>query len=384
MPRSTDSSPPHRAPLPASRHPGVLRAVLVFPVLCLGLLVACKTSDEAPQPLLYSFQGTTMGTYYVAKVVQPPESPLDGAAQEALLEVIEQELEAVNGAMSTYQDDSELSRFNAAPAGEPFVVSQETFRVFATAIEMNERSRGTLDVTVGPLVNAWGFGPGLEPTEIPDAHRPQELLSLVGLEHLSLDPTSRTVTKAHDGVYCDLSSLAKGFAVDQVVETLIARGHRNVMVEVGGEVRASGANLEGKPWRLGIESPAAARGQVQRIVALQDRAMATSGDYRNYTERNGVRLSHLIDPRTGRPIDHRLASVSVVDESCMTADAWATALMILGPEEGLSVADELGLAVLFLVREDESFQELPSRAFAADYLSAVAGAAPTQGQGETP
>lgn len=362
-PTSSSTSRPRAGTLTAK---AAAFGIVLFLMLA---LTGCQSQEsETPPALLYTFQGTTMGTYYVVKLVQPAEQALDEAAQEELLALIDSKLEGVNQAMSTYLDDSELSRFNAAPAGEPFTLSEQTFEVFQAAAKLGETSLGALDVTVGPLVNAWGFGPSYDVPKDLDNELLEQLLQQIGWQHLTLDAEANTVTKAHDNVYCDLSSIAKGFAVDQALETLRDRGHQSVMVEIGGEVRAIGANLEGRAWRLGIESPVTTRGQLQRIIPLDDRALATSGDYRNYKERNGVRLSHLIDPRTGRPIDHRLASVSVVDRTCMRADGLSTALMILGPEQGLALADDQGLAALFLVREGDDFKEIPSRVFAELYM----------------
>ena len=342
---------------------------LLLATLCLAVLgLGCTQPEPAPERLLYTFQGTTMGTYYVAKVVQSSDAPLDEETQEGLLQQIEQELEAVNQAMSTYLDDSELSLFNAAPADEPFQLTDGTFEVFQASLEMAELTDGALDITIGPLVNAWGFGPDFSTPPTMDRDRLAELMAQVGIRHLSLDASTKTATKSQESLYCDLSSLAKGFAVDRVIETLRDGGHPNVMVEVGGEVRATGVNLQGRAWRLGIENPGVAGRAVQRIVALDDKAMATSGDYRNYREHNGVRLSHLIDPRTGRPIDHRLASVSVVHDDCMRADALATAFMILGPDEGLALAERENIAALFLIRDGEQFVEKASSAFAQAHM----------------
>ena len=333
-----------------------------------GLNLGCAGDTKTtPERLLYTFQGSTMGTYFVVKLVEPAERELSAEAQEQLMEEIEQSLGHVDQLMSTYREDSELSLFNASSSTEALPISAQTATVLATALEVAESTHGALDITVGPLVNAWGFGPDFDEPPVMDEPRLSELRARVGYHHLSLG--SESVTKARPDLYVDLSSLAKGFAVDQVVVRLTELGHTDLMVEVGGEVRASGLNLQGEVWRLGIERPASEPGRVQRIVGLADSAMATSGDYRNYRERNGVRLSHIIDPRTGRPIGHRLASVSVIHRSCMRADALSTALMVLGPEEGLSYADREGLAALFLVRDGETFQEIPSKMFEQEFMN---------------
>lgn len=356
---------------------GAWSSALFFSLIAL-LLSACAAEAPAPERLLYTFKGSTMGTYYVVKLVRPAQDPLDDSVQERLLADMEAALERVNGLMSTYLDESELSRFNRAPAGEPFPLSAETFEVFEAALEIARLTDGALDITLGPLIAAWGFGAHQDPDvlgggEPLSGDRLAGLMAAIGVRHLTLDPAAQTVTKHLDGLNCDLSSLAKGYAVDQVLEALSERGHTNIMVEVGGEVRTAGTNFAGVPWRLGIEQPAASLGRVQRIVGLQNQALATSGDYRNYREVNGIRVSHILDPVDGKPIDHRLASVSVVDDNCMMADALSTALMVMGPEKGMDLADRENLAALFLVRDGESYRELPSRAFREGFMGESQG-----------
>ncbi len=378
-----------RIRLGAARARGIRRLGLIV-WIALGLCLGCAIPEEKPERLLYTFQGSTMGTYFAVKLVRPAEQELSAEVQEQVMEEIEQSLDQVDRLMSTYRADSELSTFNASPSTDPFPLSAETFRVLEGALAVAESTGGALDVTVGPLVNAWGFGPDFEELPEMDQRQLEELRSRVGYHFLALssDPRSPTVTKALPDLYVDLSSLAKGFAVDQTHARLSRLGYANLMVEVGGEVRASGVNLSGQAWRLGIERPASAFGSLQRIVALENMALATSGDYRNYRERNGVRLSHIIDPRTGRPIGHRLASVSVIDESCMRADALSTALMVLGSEEGPAYAEREGLSALFLVREGDTFREVASRAFQQKFIPGEyipGGASPlSQASSETP
>ena len=323
------------------------------------LLAACAPSGRDAGRQTYVLRGATMGTYFSVKIVA---GELTEERVEALQAVIEQQLEDVDSKMSTYREDSEISRLNRHLETTPFRVSASTFEVLSEAIEIGKLTGGAYDITVGPLVNAWGFGP--EPG-VPELGVEQiaKLREGIGFAKLELDPAARTVLKRRADLYCDLSSIAKGYAVDRVVEALMAEGLADVWVEIGGEVRAAGRNAEGKTWRLGIERPRLEPGVLQRIVPLDGAAVATSGDYRNYRERDGVRFSHIIDPRSGWPIDHRLASVSVVHTSCMLADAWATALMVLGPDEGWELAKRERLAVLLLVREGESFSERTTPAF---------------------
>ncbi len=260
--------------------------------------------------------------------------------------------------MSTYVEESELSRLNRHKGRVPFRVSSELLEVLMAAREAGAATRGAYDITVGPLVDAWGFGPPGKPQTVPEEARLQTLAEYTGWEEIEIDETESTIQKSSGAVRCDLSGIAKGYAVDQTSEALAAEGFDNVMVEVGGEVRTGGTNRFGQPWKIAIERPGEAAGSFHRVLALSDLAMATSGDYRNYYEELGVRYSHIIDPRTAQPIRHRLASVSVVGPFCMEADAFATGLLVLGEEEGFQVALENDLAVLFLSREaDGSFAE---------------------------
>ncbi len=312
-----------------------------------------------------------MGTYYRVRAVA------DSGDREAIRALIEQRLDAVDRAMSTYRADSEISRFNRLAAGESQVFSEETWAVLGLAWQVREESRGAFDPTVGPLVDAWGFGaPGrsAEPTPVSD-DRVTELRRTIGAVELAAE--GRRVLKLENGTALDLSAVAKGWATDRVSEALTETGYADHLVEIGGEVRTAGHSPAGDKWRIAIERPPArvsdsgqgpareeaAQPNLQRILPFTDGSLATSGDYRNYWERNGVRYSHTIDPRTGRPVVHALASASVIHESCAIADAYATALMVLGPQDGLRWADENGIAALLLAYREDSLEELPSAAF---------------------
>lgn len=324
---------------------------------------ACDRLSPPVEPTV--FRGSSMGTTYEVKVVEEGR-PLTAARREELQGAIDRALETVDRQMSTYRPDSEVSRFNRHRTTEPFPLSAETRAVVAEALAAAELTGGAFDVTVGPLVDAWGFGPDLDTerltAEPPDEGELAALRRRVGWRNLSLgeDTLAKTVPDLH----LDLSGVAKGYAVDLVAEALEGRGVERYMVEVGGEVRVLGRNSEGQVWRIGIERPVADGRAVQRIVPLPDVALATSGDYRNYREVEGERISHIIDPRTGRPIRHRLASVSVVDALCARADALATGLMVLGAEEGHALAERAGIAALFLVHDGEGdFLEMETAAF---------------------
>lgn len=335
------------------------RACLAIALVAGGAVAfACRPPSE-PLPMV-ELAGETMGTTFSVKIA----ARLDAAARQDVEAQVRQALDAVDKAMSTYRHDSELMRFNRHPAGEPFAFEPATFSVLVRALEVAEATNGAFDPAVGPLVNAWGFGPDGD-TDAPDSNALEALRARVDMRRqLRLDRVARTATKARDDVFIDLSAIAKGYAVDQVAAALAAAGLSRHLVEVGGEMRAGAAKPDGTAWRVGIERPELMHGRAQRIVPLEHLAIATSGDYRNYREVAGQRVSHLIDPRSGRPIGHRLASASVIAADCATADAWATALMVLGPEAAIAAADAYGVAALLLVRADNGrFEERPSAAF---------------------
>ena len=334
-----------------------------------GLVPGCA---QVPGEIL--LQGPTMGTYYRVRVVA------EAGDQEALRGLVERRLDAVDRAMSTYRGDSEVSRFNRLGAGESQVFSEETWAVVELARRVREESGGAFDPTVGPLVDAWGFGaPGrdAEPTPVAD-DRLAEMRSAIGAIELLSD--DRRVLKLEDGAALDLSAIAKGWATDRVSEALSLAGFGNHLVEVGGEVRTAGHSPAGDPWRIAIERPPAqstdprpgirapatkdaTQPGLQKVLPFTNGSLATSGDYRNFWERDGVRYSHTIDPRTGRPVEHALASASVFHESCAVADAYATALMVLGPQEGLRWANQNDIAALLLVYRGNSLEEVASAAF---------------------
>ena len=246
--------------------------------------------------------------------------------------------------MSNWRQDSELSRFNRSAADVDFVASSATIEVFRIARHVSERSGGAFDVTVGPLVRAWGFGPGTDPTAAPDPPQAAELEAMRAFTGWDGIEIADGVLRKRDArLECDLSAVAKGWGVDRVSGALAELGFADHLVELGGEVRASGTKPGDRPWRIAIERPDPASRDALEILDLRDVAIATSGDYRNYYERDGQRISHTIDPRRGRPVRHTLASVTVAHSSTAWADAWATALNVLGPEEGPALARAEGL-----------------------------------------
>ena len=277
-------------------------------------------------------------------------------------------LNRVNSEMSTYLPESELSRINDTDGAAWLTVSASLMHVLQTAQDISRSTQGAFDVTIGPLVNLWGFGPEQD-FAVPGEKHIDAALRLVGYEHLRLDPAASALKKANGGIQIDLSAIAKGYGVDEIAHYLDRLNLDNYLVEIGGEVRASGVNDKNIPWQIGIEQPVAGARRVRQIIRLENMALATSGDYRNYFEHEGTRYSHTIDPRTGRPVSHGLASVTVLHPSAMLADAWATGLLVLGPDEGYATALENGLAAYFIVRSEPGFEEIFTPAFEFHFVT---------------
>jgi thiamine biosynthesis lipoprotein len=319
---------------------GVLGAAIVAP----ATLRALASDDRG----LFQVSGDAMGSTYTVRFVAPRR---EAALPAAVRDAVDRAIGAVDESMSTFAADSELSRLNRHHAERAFAVSPDTFDVLAIAHRVSAASGGAFDVTAGPLVNAWGFGPEhtsriLSRTEL------AALRERVGYARLELDARTRSVRKMHSGMYVDLSGIAKGYGADRAGAALASLGVEDFVVELGGEVLARGGNVDGQPWRVGIEEPQASPRKVRRVVALTGHAMATSGDYRIYFERDGRRYCHEIDPVSAAPVSHALTSVTVVARDCAHADALATALMVLGPTAGSAFAEQAGIAAYFIERGD--------------------------------
>ncbi len=327
-------------------------------------LVSCSDRAALPEPV--EITGATMGTTYTVKfpVSKDAAKTYD---KESLRAAIDALLEEVNHRMSTYDPDSELSRFNRYTNTDWFPVSDDLARVVEASLIYSRSSGGAFDITVGPLVNLWGFGPTKVERGVPEVKEIIDTLRRVGYTGVSVKYDPGALKKADPSLYLDLSAIAKGFGVDMVSKYLESQGIYDYMVEIGGEVRADGKNHLGEPWRIGISTPGGGY-EIQKVVNVSHAALATSGDYRNYYELDGKRYSHTIDARTGRPVTHGLASVTVIAEDCMEADAWATTLMVLGPDEGLELAVRSGLAAFFIVKDGADFVEQMTPGF-RDYLN---------------
>ncbi len=338
------------------RLPRRLPYAFVAVLLVFGLISACSDSDPF---VPVSVSGPTMGTGYNIKYFRSPKSLHTDRQIEMEIEKI---FSRVNELMSTYSEDSEVSRFNRAPGNTWFPISDETYSVIELALNVSEMTNGAFDITVAGLVDLWGFGPSPMPEKIPEPGQISSLLQRVGYSQLLLKDDPNSILKRTD-LNIDLSAVAKGYAVDLVADYLNSTGIESYLVELGGEVKARGAKKDMEPWRIAIESPVVQKRAIQKVVQLNNQAIATSGDYRNYFEQNGHRYSHTINPGTGYPVTHRLASVTVIDESTARADALATAFMVLGDKQGLVFAEANHVAALFIVKTDNGFEEIMSTSF---------------------
>lgn len=303
-------------------------------------------------------EGATMGTTWSARFVAP--AGLDRAPIHAALVA---ELEMVVSAMSHWEADSEISRFNRAPAGSWHALSPGFFHVLQAALMLAEASGGALDPTIGSLVDLWGFGPAPARHGAPRADEIMQALADSGWRRIALDPAARRARQP-GGVRLDLSGIAKGHAVDRLATCLAGRGFRSALVEIGGELRGSGIRPDGQPWWVAIEAPPGAALPETR-VALHGLSIATSGDYRRWFEAGGRRYAHSIDPRTGHPVTNGIASATVLHGDCMMADAWATALLVLGVREGLELAARHAIAALIVERVGDGHAEHLTPGFAA-------------------
>lgn len=312
-------------------------------VLCLSLLLsACQPQATARQQFV--FTGPIMGTEYRITVVSAP-----GMDQQKVGDAVVTAMESVNQSMSNYIDNSELSKFNRLKANIPFQISPDFAAVMQEAELISKLSSGAFDVTLAKAIDAWGFGPNGKINKQPSDDELLLLRKTAGYQYLSLNGTSLLKTK--DGIEVSLSAIAKGYAVDKVAEAIELQGIADYLVNIGGELRASGKSVDGHMWRVGIEKPHILGG-IQQVALLNNKAIATSGDYRNYLVVDGQKFSHTIDPITLKPILHKLALVSVISAKASTADALATAMMAMGEEGAWVFALKNNLAAYLIVRAD--------------------------------
>ncbi len=353
MTSAAESPEPRGSAVTSAVHPRGSKRAWFRVALVLAALVAVAVLRPGEKPRAVELQGFTMGTHYTIRVSQLPL----GMARDELQLRIDERLSRVNRQMSTYLPDSELSQFNRWEGTDWFPVSSATARVVAAAQAISRQTEGAFDVTVGPLVNLWSFGPEARPDSPPSPQEIEQARARVDYRQLEVRQDPPALKKQDPALYVDLAAIAKGYAVDVLVDLLGNLGISGVLVEIGGDLATRGTRADGTPWRIGIERPLTWGHAIQRVIVLSDQALATSGDYRNFFEWEGRRYSHQIDPRSGRPVEHDLASVSVLAANCMLADAWATALMVVGPEQAERLAVEHDLQVLLILRTEDGFQE---------------------------
>ncbi len=317
------------------------------------LFLAVLGSCGEPRLPTYDLSGNTMGTTFNITLVAPgTDVDLD-----ALRERVYKKLEQIEDIASTYRDDSELSRFNRNLSIDWIDVSHEFCDMVDAALAVGKATHGAFDITVAPLVDLWGFGPRESNFEVPTDEAITAALADVGIDQLEADCLQPAIIKTSATATVDLSGWAKGYAVDQIARVLDRQRLDNYLVEIGGELRVSGHNAEQKKFAIAIEKPNENKSMEYFMLRASDVAVATSGDYRNFFEDAGKHYSHIIDPRTGRPVSHALTGVTVVSKTTAFADAMATALLVLGPEDGFALAEELDLAAYFLVRTDNGTTE---------------------------
>lgn len=329
-----------------------MRRLLIAIVLC--LLAGCASIRSSRVETL---SGEAMGTTWTVKLIRQKNSP----DLHELKNGIQQQLDSVDAQMSTWKPDSDLSRFNHAAANSWQTLPPELFGVLEKSLALARDTGGAYDPTIGPLVNLWGFGPGPKSHTTPDPETLATMRRRIGWQKIELDAATKNARQP-GGMSVDLSSIAPGFAVDQISRYLDGIGIRNFLIEHGGELRARGHRPGNEGWRVGIEQPDS-DDNLAMIIVLNNRASGSSGDYRKYYELDGKRYSHHIDPRTGAPVTHVLALVTVVADDCITADSTAAALSILGPDEGYAYAVQHNIAALFLVRTDDGFSRTMTPGF---------------------
>lgn len=333
-----------------------LLAATLFLTGCDNIPDAAQTTAPAPVVL----EGKTMGTFWRVSVVG-----VDAVRAENLRRRIQTQLDADDQLLSTYKNDSALMRFNQSKSLSPWPVSEAMADIVTSALRIGQKTDGAMDITVGPLVNLWGFGPDKQPVQTPTQTQIEVAKAKTGLQHLTVinQAKQQYLQKDLADLYVDLSTVGEGYAADHLARLMEQEGISRYLVSVGGALNSRGMNAEGHPWRVAIQKPTDRENAVQAVVDINGHGISTSGSYRNYYELNGKRLSHVIDPQTGRPIEHNLVSVTVIAPTALEADGWDTGLMVLGTEKAKEVVRREGLAVYMITKEGEGFKTWMSPQF---------------------
>ena len=333
--------------------------------VALLLLAGCDNTAQQKETGLV-LEGKTMGTFWRASL-----AGVDGARQNELRAKIQAQLDGDDRLLSTYKSDSALSRFNQSRSTAPYPVTEAMSDIVTESLRIGAKTAGAMDITVGPLVNLWGFGPDKQPVKTPDRAQIDAAKALTGLQHLTVinKAGQQWLQKDLPDLYVDLSTIGEGYAADHLARLMEQNGISRYLVSVGGAVVTRGTNADGKAWRVAIQKPTDRENAVQAVVDLNGHGISTSGSYRNYYELEGKRLSHVIDPATGEPIQHKLVSATVIATTAMEADGWDTGLMVLGTEKAKQVAEKEGLAVYLITKEGEGFTTWMSPQFKTFLLS---------------
>ncbi|WP_333009651.1 FAD:protein FMN transferase ApbE [Kluyvera sichuanensis] len=342
-----------------------LRTMLLGVVI---LLAGCdNTSAPAtPKAQVTVLDGKTMGTFWRVSVVG-----LDQNRAENLRQKVQTLLDGDDQLLSTWKNDSALMRFNQSQSTTPWPVSEGMADIVTESLRIGQKTQGAMDITVGPLVNLWGFGPDKQPVKTPTQAQIDAAKARTGLKNLTVINRAgqQYLQKAIPDLYVDLSTVGEGYAADHLARLMIEEGISRYLVSVGGALVSRGMNADGQPWRVAIQKPTDRENAVQAIVDINGHGISTSGSYRNYYELDGKRISHVIDPQTGRPITHKLVSVTVIAPTALEADGWDTGLMVLGTEKAQQVVREQGLAVYMIMKEGDGFTTWMSPQFRAFLVS---------------
>lgn len=328
------------------------------------LLSGCDsaTTPESPKSAATVLDGKTMGTFWRVSVIN-----VDEAKAQELRQKVQAQLDADDRLLSTWKNDSALMRFNHSLGTTPWPVSEAMADIVTLSLRIGAKTHGAMDITVGPLVNLWGFGPDKQPVKTPDTQQIAAAKARSGLQHLTVinQADKQFLQKDIPDLFVDLSTVGEGYAADHLARLMEQEGISRYLVSVGGALVSRGMNAEEQPWRVAIQKPTDRENAVQAIVDINGHGISTSGSYRNYYELDGKRISHVIDPQTGRPIDHKLVSVTVIAPTALEADGWDTGLMVLGPKRAQDVVREQGLAVYMIIKEGEGFKTWMSPQFRA-------------------
>ncbi|MFG1174178.1 FAD:protein FMN transferase ApbE [Erwiniaceae bacterium CAU 1747] len=334
------------------------------------MLVACDNPHTTAQPDAMVLEGKTMGTYWRVSL-----AGVDNSRRSALQNAIQQQLNNDDHELSTWKNDSVLSRFNQYRGNDPQPVSDNMADIITLALRIGHQTGGAMDITIGPLVNLWGFGPDKQPVRTPGPQQIDAARALTGLQHLRVINRvgQAYLQKDLPELYVDLSTVGEGFATDHLARLMEKEGINNYLVSVGGAVLTRGKNAQGNAWQVAIQKPTDRENAVQAIVDLQGHGISTSGSYRNYYELDGKRISHVIDPVTGQPIQHRLVSATVIATTALEADGWDTGLMVLGEEKAKALALRDKLAVYLIYKQGDGFASWMSPQFEA-FIQSDSGA----------